>query len=138
MATSAPLVVERPSGTVWDKRVGVQMLNVWIWWSRTQLVVDWSGVFKADIGIKDGFIVGIGKAGNPDIIDGVDPAIIVGSNTDVFAGEGKIVTAGGIDTHVHFICPHQAGRTHKPWGDAVKSSFARGIQRTRTRSNVGR
>ena len=72
------------------------------------LVVDWSGVFKADIGIKDGFVVGIGKAGNPDIMDGVDPAMVVGSNTDVLAGEGKIVTAGGIDTHVHLICPQQA------------------------------
>lgn len=72
------------------------------------LVVDWSGVFKADIGIKDGFIVGFGKAGNPDIMDGVDPAMVVGSNTDVFAGEGKIVTAAGIDTHVHFICPQQS------------------------------
>ena len=72
------------------------------------LVVDWSGIIKADIGIKNGVIVGIGKAGNPDVMDGVDESMIVGSCTDVIAGEGKIVTAGGIDTHIHFICPQQA------------------------------
>lgn len=72
------------------------------------LVVDWSGIYKADIGIKDGVIVGIGKAGNPDVMDGVHEALIVGSCTDVIAGEGKIVTAGGFDTHIHFICPQQA------------------------------
>ena len=72
------------------------------------LIVDWSGIVKADIGIKNGVIVGIGKAGNPDVMDGVDPAMIVGSCTDVIAGEGKIVTAGGMDSHIHFICPQQA------------------------------
>ncbi|KAL2039198.1 hypothetical protein N7G274_007866 [Stereocaulon virgatum] len=72
------------------------------------LIVDWSGIVKADIGIKNGVIVGIGKAGNPDVMDGVDAAMIVGSCTDIIAGEGKIVTAGGLDTHIHFICPQQA------------------------------
>ncbi|KAL1795164.1 hypothetical protein ACET3X_006980 [Alternaria dauci] len=72
------------------------------------LIVDWSGIYKADIGIKDGIIVGIGKAGNPDVMDGVDPNLIVGSCTDVIAGEHKIITAGGFDTHIHFICPQQA------------------------------
>ena len=72
------------------------------------LIVDWSGIIKADIGIKNGVIAGIGKAGNPDVMDGVDPAMVVGSCTDVIAGEGKIVTAGGLDTHIHFICPQQA------------------------------
>jgi urease len=72
------------------------------------LIVDWTGIFKADIGIKNGDIVGIGKAGNPDVMDGVDANLIVGANTDVIAGEGKIVTAGGFDTHIHFICPQQA------------------------------
>ena len=72
------------------------------------LIVDWSGIFKADIGIKNGVIVGIGKAGNPDTMDGVDPAMVVGSCTDVIAGEGFIVTAGGLDSHIHFICPQQA------------------------------
>ena len=62
---------------------------------------------KADIGIRDGHIVGIGKAGNPDIMDGVHPNMIVGASTEVIAGEGKIVTAGGIDAHIHFICPQQ-------------------------------
>jgi urease len=69
------------------------------------LIVDWTGIYKADIGVKNGMIVGIGKAGNPDIMDGVD--MVVGSCTDVIAGEGKIVTAGGFDTHIHFICPQQ-------------------------------
>ena len=72
------------------------------------LIIDWSGIVKADIGIKHGVIVGIGKAGNPDVMDGVDPSMVVGACTDVIAGEGKIVTAGGLDTHIHFICPQQA------------------------------
>ncbi|KPM37164.1 Urease [Neonectria ditissima] len=71
------------------------------------LIVDWTGIYKADIGVKGGMIVGIGKAGNPDVMDGVDPNMIVGSCTDVIAAEGKIVTAGAIDTHIHFICPQQ-------------------------------
>jgi len=72
------------------------------------LIVDWTGIFKADIGIKDGLIVGIGKAGNPDVMDNVDTNMVVGSCTDVIAGEHKIITAGGFDTHIHFICPQQA------------------------------
>ncbi|KAJ5543455.1 Urease beta subunit [Penicillium sp. DV-2018c] len=71
------------------------------------LIIDWTGIYKADIGIKDGIIVGIGKAGNPDVMDGVHPELIVGASTDVIAGENKIVTAGGIDTHIHLICPQQ-------------------------------
>ncbi len=69
--------------------------------------INWTGIFKADIGIKNGVIVGIGKAGNPDVMNGVDPEMVVGSCTDVIAGDGKILTAGGIDTHIHFICPQQ-------------------------------
>ncbi|KAK7713351.1 Urease [Diaporthe eres] len=72
------------------------------------LIVDWTGIYKADIGVKDGLIVGIGKAGNPDVMEGVTPGMVVGSCTDVIAGEGKIITAGGIDSHIHFICPQQA------------------------------
>ncbi|KAH6900321.1 hypothetical protein B0T10DRAFT_470238 [Thelonectria olida] len=71
------------------------------------LVVDWTGIYKADIGVKEGIIVGIGKAGNPDVMDGVADNMVVGSCTDVIAGEGKIITAGAIDTHIHFICPQQ-------------------------------
>lgn len=71
------------------------------------LIVDYTGIYKADIGIKDGYIVGIGKAGNPDIMDGVDENMVVGASTEILAGEGKIVTAGAIDTHVHFIEPDQ-------------------------------
>lgn len=71
------------------------------------LIIDWSGIYKADIGIKDGFIVGIGKAGNPDVMDGVHPDLVVGASTDVIAAENKIVTAGGIDTHIHLIAPQQ-------------------------------
>ncbi len=69
------------------------------------LILDWWGVVKADIGIKDGKIDKIGKAGNPQIQDNVD--IIIGAATEVVAGEGHIVTAGGIDSHIHFICPQQ-------------------------------
>ncbi|EHZ4885713.1 urease subunit alpha [Campylobacter lari] len=71
------------------------------------LIVDYTGIYKADIGIKNGYIVGIGKAGNPDIQDGVDPSLIIGTNTDIIGAEGLIVTAGGIDTHIHFISPTQ-------------------------------
>ena len=69
------------------------------------LILDYTGIVKADIGIKDGLIVGIGKAGNPDVQPGVD--IIVGPGTEAIAGEGQILTAGGIDAHIHFICPQQ-------------------------------
>ncbi len=69
------------------------------------LIIDWWGIVKADIGIKDGNISNIGKAGNPDIQDNVD--IIIGASTEVIAGEGHILTAGSIDTHIHFICPQQ-------------------------------
>lgn len=68
-------------------------------------IIDYTGIIKADIGIRDGKIVGIGKAGNPDIQDGVDPKLIVGSSTEAIAGENHIVTAGGVDTHVHYITP---------------------------------
>ena len=69
------------------------------------LIVDHSGIYKADIGLKDGRIAAIGKAGNPDTQSGVD--IIIGPGTEAIAGEGKIVTAGGFDSHIHFICPQQ-------------------------------
>ncbi|MDA3874946.1 MAG: urease subunit alpha, partial [Kiritimatiellae bacterium] len=69
------------------------------------LVLDYQGVFKADIGVKNGYIVGIGKAGNPHIMPNVDPHLIVGVGTEVIAGEKMILTAGAIDCHVHFICP---------------------------------
>uniref|UniRef100_A0A453MAX0 urease n=1 Tax=Aegilops tauschii subsp. strangulata TaxID=200361 RepID=A0A453MAX0_AEGTS len=69
------------------------------------VVIDYTGIYKADIGIKDGLIIAIGKAGNPDVMDGVHSNMIVGVNTEVIAAQGMIVTAGGIDCHVHFICP---------------------------------
>ncbi|GAA5844097.1 hypothetical protein JCM11251_001820 [Rhodosporidiobolus azoricus] len=69
------------------------------------LIIDWNGIYKADIGLKNHLIRAIGKGGNPDMMDGVSPGMIVGANTEVIAGEGLIVTAGGIDTHVHYICP---------------------------------
>jgi urease subunit alpha len=69
------------------------------------LILDYWGIIKADIGIKDGLIASIGKAGNPDVQPGVD--IIIGPGTEIIAGEGKIITAGGLDVHIHFICPQQ-------------------------------
>ena len=69
------------------------------------LILDHWGIVKADIGIKDGRIAAIGKAGNPDVQPGV--MIAIGGGTEIIAGEGMIVTAGGIDTHIHFICPQQ-------------------------------
>ena len=69
------------------------------------LILDHWGIVKADVGLKDGFIAAIGKAGNPDVQPGV--TIIIGPGTEIIAGEGKILTAGGFDTHIHFICPQQ-------------------------------
>jgi urease subunit alpha len=69
------------------------------------LILDHAGIIKADIGLRDGRIAGVGKAGNPDTQPGVD--IVIGPATEAIAGEGKIVTAGGFDCHVHFICPQQ-------------------------------
>lgn len=69
------------------------------------VVVDHWGIIKADVGIRDGRIVALGKAGNPDTMSGVHPDLVVGPSTEIIAGNGKILTAGGIDCHVHFICP---------------------------------
>ncbi|EID74753.1 MULTISPECIES: urease subunit alpha [Rhodococcus] len=69
------------------------------------VVVDHWGIIKADLGIRDGRIVALGKAGNPDTMSGVHPDLVVGPSTEIIAGNGKILTAGGIDCHVHFICP---------------------------------
>ena len=71
------------------------------------LILDYWGIVKADIGIKDGRIVKVGKAGNPDTMAGGDPQLIVGASTEVIAGENMLVTAGGIDSHIHFISPQQ-------------------------------
>ena len=71
------------------------------------IVIDHTGIFKADIGIRDGRIAGIGKAGNPCIMDGITPGMIVGASTEAIAGENAILTAGAIDTHIHFISPQQ-------------------------------
>lgn len=71
------------------------------------VIVDYQGIIKADVGIKEGKICGIGKAGNPDIMDGVDENLVIGAGTEVIAGEGLLLTAGGLDTHIHFISPTQ-------------------------------
>jgi urease subunit alpha len=72
------------------------------------VILDWTGIRKADVGIKGGRIAGIGKAGNPDVMAGVTDGMVVGVTTEAIAGEGLILTAGGIDAHIHFICPQQA------------------------------
>ena len=69
------------------------------------LIIDHWGIVKADVGIKDGKIAGIGRAGNPDIMDDVDKNMVIGASTEVHGGAGLILTAGGIDSHIHFICP---------------------------------
>ena len=71
------------------------------------LIIDWTGIYKADVGVKNGRIAGIGKAGNPDVMAGVSPHLIVGATTEAIAAEGLILTAGGIDAHIHYICPQQ-------------------------------
>lgn len=72
------------------------------------VIIDHWGIVKADIGIRDGRITGIGKAGNPDTMDGIHPDLVIGPETEIIAGNGRIVTAGGVDAHVHFICPQIA------------------------------
>ena len=69
------------------------------------VILDYWGIIKADIGIRDGRICAIGKAGNPDIMSGVHPDLVVGPSTEIIAGNGRIVTAGALDCHVHLICP---------------------------------
>lgn len=90
---------QNPNVTRDDKNVADMVIT-------NALILNYDKIVKADIGIKNGFIMKVGKAGNPDIMDNVD--IIIGATTDIVAGEGKIVTAGGIDTHVHFINPEQS------------------------------
>jgi len=85
-----------------SQRMSAEVVDVVI---TNALILDWWGIVKADIGIKNGRITGIGKAGNPDVQPGVN--IVVGPGTEAIAGEGQIVTAGGIDSHIHFICPQQ-------------------------------
>src|ERR1700747_3479117 len=65
------------------------------------------GILKADIGVKDGLIVGIGQAGNPNVQDGVDPQLGIGAGSEVVSGEGRVAPAGAVDTHVHFLTPDQ-------------------------------
>ncbi len=85
-----------------SQRVHAEVMDTVI---TNAVIIDHWGIVKADIGIRNGLIAGIGKAGNPDIQPGV--TMIIGAATEIIAGEGKIVTAGGVDTHIHFICPQQ-------------------------------
>ncbi|PLS75771.1 MAG: urease subunit alpha [Actinobacteria bacterium] len=90
-------VVRESMGQALTSAVDLVITNV--------VVLDHWGVVKADVGVKDGRIAAVGKAGNPDVMDGVDPALVVGPETEVLAGEGRILTAGTVDCHVHLICP---------------------------------
>lgn len=90
---------QSPNGTRQEGVLDVVITNA--------LILDHWGIVKADIGIRDGIIAGIGKAGNPNLMDGVQANMVVGAATEVIAGEGMIVTAGGIDSHIHFISPQQ-------------------------------
>ena len=77
------------------------------------VIIDHWGIVKGDIGIREGRIVAVGKSGNPLTQCGVDPRLVIGPGTEIIAGEGRIVTAGGIDTHIHFICPQQIETAHR-------------------------
>jgi urease subunit alpha len=78
------------------------------------LILDYTGIYKADVAIRDGLISAIGKAGNPGIMDGVTPGMEIGASTEILAGEGRILTAGGIDSHIHFISPNQIPEAFYP------------------------
>ncbi len=90
-------VVRESMGQALTSSVDLVITNV--------VVLDHWGVVKADVGVRDGRITAVGKAGNPDVMDGVDPALVTGPETEVIAGEGRILTAGTVDCHVHLICP---------------------------------
>ena len=90
-------VVRESMGQALTSAVDLVITNV--------IVLDHWGVVKADVGVKDGRIAAVGKAGNPDVMDGVTPALVVGPETEVLSGEGRILTAGTVDCHVHLICP---------------------------------
>ena len=85
--------------------------------------MDYTGIYKADIGIKNGCIKAIGKAGNPDVMDKVNLDMIVGVTTDVISCEGLIVTAGAVDTHVHYICPQQYVRQYTALAELIENLF---------------
>jgi urease subunit alpha len=87
-----------------QRSVGEGVLDLVI---TNAIVIDHWGIVKGDIGVRDGKIVKVGKAGNPDIMEGVDPELVIGASTEVIAAENMIVTAGGVDSHIHFICPQQ-------------------------------
>ena len=107
------------------------------------LILDHTGIVKADVGIKDGMIVGVGKAGNPDVMADVTPGMVVSVNTEAIAGEGQILTAGGLDTHIHFICPQiateaiAAGLTTL-WAAARAPRAGRARRRARRRRTTSR
>ncbi len=113
-ATSASSAAARCCATAWARRPARRRRDALDVVITNALVVDWTGIYKADVGIKDGRIAGIGKAGNPDVMAGVDARRwSSASRTEAIAGEGLILTAGGIDTHIHFICPQQAHEAHR-------------------------
>ena len=107
-ATSASSAAARCCATAWARPPASRDAEALDCVITNALIVDWTGIYKADVGIKHGRIAGIGKAGNPDVMAGVDAGMIVGVTTEAIAGEGLILTAGGIDAHIHFICPQQA------------------------------
>lgn len=126
-----PPVLWRPGKTLRDgqgqasDRSDAEVLDLII---TNALIIDWSGIYKADIGVKDGIIVGIGKGGNPDMMDGVTEGMIVGSSTEVIAGEKMIITAGAIDAHVHYICVdlwREVSRIQAAIGCVLKASSSR-------------
>ena len=106
-ATSASSAAARCCATAWARPPASRDADALDCVITNALIVDWTGIYKADVGIKHGRIAGIGKAGNPDVMAGVTPGMVVGVTTEAIAGEGLILTAGGIDSHIHFICPQQ-------------------------------
>ena len=106
-ATSASSAAARCCATAWARPRASPTNDALDCVITNALIIDWTGIRKADVGIKGGRIAGIGKAGNPDVMAGVTDGMVVGVTTEAIAGEGLILTAGGIDAHIHFICPQQ-------------------------------
>ena len=98
------MAAAKSSATAWARACRARRPDLVI---TNVVVLDYWGIVKADVGIKDGRISAIGKAGNGDVMDGVDPLLEIGAGTEIIAGEGLILTAGGIDSHIHFIAPQQ-------------------------------
>ena len=136
MARKSNSAAARSSATAWASRRRPRAEGAVDTVITNALIVDHSGIYKADVGLRDGRIARIGKAGNPDTQPGVD--IVIGPGTEAIAGEGRILTAGGIDSHIHFICPQQVeDALHSGHHDDARRRHRAGARHARHHLHAG-